>query len=120
MTISDNDITKIILRSGFINDLTESNSCPEIIFSAPDIPADILNQLLQDDYVSLKSSYGNPSWGEPIQYDLLQIETGTGSRSLEIFNRAILLFTQNSEETRRAHRVVYAVEKHMPHRQGKS
>lgn len=55
MTISDSDITKIILRSGFINDLTERNSCPEIILSAPDIPADILKQLLQDDYVSLKS-----------------------------------------------------------------
>ena len=116
MKISDSAITKIMFRSGFINDLTESDSCQEIIFSAPDIPPDILKQLLQDDYASLKSSYGDPSWGEPIQYDLLKIETLTGTKTLEIFNRAILLFSQNSEETRRAHRVVHAVEKHMPHR----
>ncbi len=60
MTPSDSDIQKIILRSGFINDLTESESGQEIIFSTPDIPTDILKQLPQDDYASPKNSYGDP------------------------------------------------------------
>jgi hypothetical protein len=116
MSTDDIDINMITLRSGFVDDLRKTDSCPEIMFSAPNIPPDIIKQFQQDDYLSLKSSYGDPSWGEPIQYDRIEIKTTAGTKTLEIFNRAILLFTQNTEETRRAHRVIYAVEKYMPHR----
>ena len=41
--------------------------------NAPKIPADILKQLCGDDYSSLNNTYGDPSWGEPIQYDYLRL-----------------------------------------------
>jgi hypothetical protein len=96
-----------------VEGLKEIDLCPQITFTAPDIPTDILKQLQEDDYISLRETYGDPSWGEPIQYDCLRIRTRSGTKTIQIFNRGILLFIQNTEETRRAHRITYAVEKYM-------
>lgn len=109
----NNEIVRVTFRTGMVDELAETSKCPAVTFSSPGIPTDILKQLHEDDYESLKESYGDPSWGSPIQYDYLEVESSTGVKSLEIFNRAILLFTRNTEETRRAHRIMYSVEKHM-------
>ena len=109
----NNEIVRVTFRTGMVDELVEISKCPTVTFSSPDIPADILKQLCDDNYESLKESYGDPSWGSPIQYDYLEVESSARVKSLEIFNRAILLFTKNTEETRRAHRIMYSVEKHM-------
>jgi len=109
----DNEIVRVTFRTGMVNALAETSKCPTLTFNSPNIPADILKQLREDDYESLKLSYGDPSWGSPIQYDYMEVESSTGVKPLEIFNRAILLLTRNTEETRRAHRIMYSVEKHM-------
>lgn len=72
----------------------------------------MLETLKKEDYRTLKLRYGDPSWGEPIQYDLIIIEDREGTKAIEIFNRAILLMLDNTEETRRAHRVIWSVEKY--------
>ncbi len=51
--------------------------------------------------------------GKPDSYDHLEVETASGVKRIQIINRAILLMIHNTEETRRAHRVVHEVEKHM-------
>ena len=109
----NNEIVRVTFRTGMVGELAETSKCPTVTFSSPDIPADILKQLRGDDYESLKLSYGDPSWGSPIQYDYMEVESSAGVKPLEIFNRAILLFTKNTEETQRAHRIMYSVEKHM-------
>ncbi len=107
------DIVCLTLQSGMVKELDKIDQCPLITFTAPDIPADILKQLKEDDYTSLKEKYGNPIWGDPIQYECLRVQTSSGIKTIEIFNRAILLFIQNTEKTRRAHRIIYALEKYM-------
>ena len=106
-------ISRIKFRSGMVNTLSEISKCPTTTLNAPKIPADILKQLCEDDYSSLNNTYGDPSWGEPIQYDYLEIVSSSGVKTLEIFNRAILLLSNNNDETRRVHRIVYAVEKYL-------
>lgn len=109
----DSEISRITFRSGMVDKISEASRCPAITFTAPEIPSDILKQLQEDDYKSLKIRYGDSSWGKPIQYDYLEIASSSGVKTLEVFNRAILLLSHNSEETRRVHRIVYAMEKYL-------
>jgi hypothetical protein len=53
--------------------------------------------------------YGDPSSGEPIQYDRLVIETDRGTTQIEVFNRAIQLFVLDDERIRRIHRLCETV-----------
>ncbi len=113
MNAKTQDIVCITLQSGMVEELKNINQCPQITFTAPDIPTEILKQFHEDDYTSLKETYGDPSWRDPMQYDCLRIQTSSGIKTIEIFNRAILLFIHNTEETRRGHRIIGVVEKYM-------
>ena len=106
------DIQKITLQSGFLTTIDDKSKCTTLSFEGEAIPQDVIEILTNEDYKTLKLRYGDPSGGEPIQYDLMTIEDEEGTKAIEIFNRAILLMFNNTEETRRAHRVIYAVEKY--------
>ena len=47
----------------------------------------------------------DPEAGDPIQYEELRIEHDQGAVEIVVYNRAILLFTTDSEAVRRIHRV---------------
>jgi hypothetical protein len=55
--------------------------------------------------LSLGGLYGEPSWGEPIQFDRLVIEHSAGITEITVFNRGIHLIIDNTETIRRVHRV---------------
>ncbi len=112
MTTTAYNIRKITLQSGFLATMDDKSKCTTLCFEGDTIPQDVIETLTKEDYKTLKLRYGDPSWGEPIQYDLITIEDEEGTKAIEIFNRAILLMFNNTEETRRAHRVIYAVEKY--------
>ncbi|NWF52627.1 MAG: hypothetical protein HXY47_06035 [Nitrospirae bacterium] len=112
MADSTHSIKKITLQSGMLKTLDDKSKCTTICFEGEAIPKDVLETLAKDNYKSLKLRYGDPSWGDPIQYDLMTIEDEEGTKIIEIFNRVILLMFNNTEEIRRAHRVIYAVEKY--------
>lgn len=112
MATSSYDIRKITLQSGFLATTDDEYKCTTLCFEGEAIPQDVLEILTKEDYKTLKLRYGDPLWGEPIQYDLMTIEDEEGTKTIEIFNRATLLMFNNTEETRRAHRVIYAVEKY--------
>ena len=46
-----------------------------------------------------------PEAGDPIQYDELHIEHDEGDVEIVVYNRAILLFTTDSEAVRRIYQV---------------
>ena len=46
-----------------------------------------------------------PEAGDPIQYDELRIEQDQGDVEIVVYNRAILLFTSDSEAVKRIHQV---------------
>jgi hypothetical protein len=55
--------------------------------------------------VNLGGAYGDPEAGDPIQYDHIRIEHERGAVEITVHNRAILLFTTDSEAIRRIHQV---------------
>jgi len=105
-------VYKVKLITGFLKNKKDKSQCEVISFEGDTIPEDIIEAFKKDDYLTIKSRYGEPAWGTPIQYDHLTIEDDQGPHIIEIYNRAILLFIDNTEETRRAHRIIYAVEKY--------
>ena len=111
-TIEVYNIRKITLQSGFLTTIDDKSKCTILSFEGEAIPKDVLEILTKEDYKTLKLRYGDPLWGEPIQYDLMTIEDEEGTKVIEVFNRAILLMFKNTEETQRVHRVIYAVEKY--------
>ncbi len=60
---------------------------------------------LLEPLLDLGGTYGDPSAGDPIQYDELRIEHDQGLAEIVVYNRAILLFTTDSEAMRRIHQV---------------
>ena len=68
------------------------------------LPEDVF-ALLDHDLLDLGGTYGDPNAGDPIQYDELRIEHEEGDVEIVVYNRAILLFTTDSEPVRRIHEV---------------
>ena len=60
--------------------------------------------LLDAHLLDLGGTYGDPNAADPIQYDELRIEHDQGDVEIGVYNRAILLFTTDSEAVRRIHR----------------
>jgi len=61
--------------------------------------------LLDRHLLDLGCIYGHPEMGDPIQYDELHIEHEEGDVEMIVYNRAILLFTSDSEAVKRIHQV---------------
>ena len=61
--------------------------------------------LLDHHLLDLGGTYGDPNAGDPIQYDELRIEHEEGDVEIVVYNRAILLFTTNSEALKPIHEV---------------
>ena len=57
--------------------------------------------LLQHHLLDLGGTHGDPNAGNPDQYDELRIEHEEGDVQIVVYNRAILLFTTNSEAVKR-------------------
>ena len=72
--------------------------------TTPDLPEDVL-ALLDHHLLDLGGPYGDPNAGDSIQYDELRFEHDQGDVEIVIYNRAILLFTTDSETVRRIHEV---------------
>src|SRR2546428_351301 len=58
--------------------------------------------------LDLGGTYGDPSAGDPIQYDELRIEHDQREVEIVVYDRAILLFTDDCEAVRRIHQVCAA------------
>jgi hypothetical protein len=71
---STHNIQRITLQSGLLTRLDDKSKCITICFEGEAIPKDVLETLERENYKTLKLRYGDPSWGEPIQYDLMTIE----------------------------------------------
>src|SRR2546426_2421092 len=69
---------------------------PAITIEPADLPDDVL-ALLDHHLLDLGGTYGDPDAGDPIQYDELRIEHDQGEVEIVVYNRAILLFTADSE-----------------------
>jgi len=73
---------------------------PAITIEAADLPDDVL-ALLDQHLLDLAGTSSDPNAADPIQYDELRIEHDQGDVEIVVYNRAVLLFTTDSEAVRR-------------------
>ena len=78
-----------------------------------DIPASVRASLEKNRLWELAGSYGDPSVGEPIEYDHLVLETDEGEIVLEVYNRGLMLFLTDDEELRRINRFLCSIIDHV-------
>jgi hypothetical protein len=79
-------------------------------WAAPGIPQEILDTIEREALDELEGTWGDSTAANPIQVDIIEVETDNDIVVLEIFNRAILLLEPESEEVARLHRVCCTLE----------
>jgi hypothetical protein len=95
-----------------IRSLARKSSVPLVAFEAPTIPPEVLAVCDANRITELKGTFGDPMLGAPIQYDYLTISGGSNRTSIELFNRAIVLFMSDDEDVKRIHRVMSLIQRH--------
>lgn len=112
VTRADSKISRVRYRHGMLASLGDRDSCGEVVFEAPDISASIVSAIAANRILELPGTYGDPEMGTPIEYDEVTIDYEDGSITIEFFNRAISLFTSDSEVVRRIHRALCVIDDH--------
>ena len=105
--IQNMEITKIEYTHG----MTESSDHLEVIddrrsmvLDQLSIPEPLIDTMLEEDILVLCGIYGNPKLGNPIEIDILNIETRFGLVEIRVFNRGITMLLMNDEIMGRLHR----------------
>ena len=106
-------VTRVCYTRGFVTklpDLRSGHGVRVTEWEAPEIPQTVLDSIEREAVDALEGEWGNPKIGDPIQVDVIDLETDTDVVSILVFNRAIALVNADSEEMRRIHRVCGALE----------
>lgn len=99
----------VTYQHGIVRRIQDAKGAPSVHLSGSGIPASVRDAIARERARELGGVYGDPSWGEPIQYDRLVIETDRGTTQIEVFNRAIQLFVLDDERIRSIHRLCETV-----------
>lgn len=81
-----------------------SRASLHVIFEASEIPDEVRRSFMQERIYELRGDFGMTGVGEPQQVDFLQVSVEGETWQTRVFNRAITLFADDDEETRRLHR----------------
>ena len=105
--IQNIEITKI----KYIHGMTESTDHlaaidvrRSIILDQFSIPKSLFETMLEERILELSGTYGNPKLGDPIEVDILSIDTRSGNVEIRAFNRGITMLSMNNEIMGRLHR----------------
>jgi hypothetical protein len=105
-------LTRVCYTRGFVTKLSELRSGHGVRvteWEAPQIPQPVLDSIEREAVDALEGEWGDPKAGDPIQVDLLDLETDTDVVSIEVFNRAISL-GHADEDMRRIDRLCGVLE----------
>lgn len=106
-------LTRVCYTRGFVSTLSDLRSGRGVQvteWKAPQIPQAVLDSIEREIVAALEGKWGAPKAGDPMQVDVIDLETDTDVVSIEVFNRAITLVHDDSEEVRRIHRVCAVLE----------
>jgi hypothetical protein len=112
-------ITYVTYSRGFVKRLSDLETGRDLRvteWEAPDIPQSVLDSIASEQIDALEGEWGEPDASDPIQVDLIDLEFTNDVISIEVFNRAMYLVREDSDEMRRIHRVCGALEAATPDR----
>jgi hypothetical protein len=116
------NIAKISFRSGLIDTIEQKSACKEYTLRGEEIPVEIRQIFNSDKVWQLCGKWGNPEWGEPIQYQWALVELDNGKLyEFEVYNLAIMMYQSEDEKVKRLFRFIVRVERCIKrHEQGKA
>ncbi len=100
-------IKKISYRGGMLSDNATPSSLPWRVWEGDTLTSAIYQLIEQEGLHDLGGTYGDPSWGDPVQYDELYITTADGAEVRIIcYNRALGLIFASTPALMAIHRVI--------------
>ena len=104
-------ISRIIYRHGFLDDIEDEAGLEIMVLTGPAITKDIVRLVHDNELQGANGMYGDPTIGDPLQIDQLDIEHPGEPTRITLYNRAIMLFTTNEKFYVQVHRVCCAIDK---------
>jgi hypothetical protein len=94
-------VDHINYRHGMIKNLSERNNLKFTRLTARDIPDEVLLLIKKNDLLSLNGQFGMKEGGDPTEYEELEIKSGDKTTNVEIFNKGMSMFLQETPELKR-------------------
>jgi hypothetical protein len=98
----------------------QARGLPFAAWSGERIPEMVREAVRRERLDELDGTYGHPDVGDPIQYDQLRLTLRDRLVEIEVFNRAIFLFSTEDETLKRIHRVLCQLEDLMHRTSGRA
>jgi len=95
-------------NTGMPGDLTIAVSVGESLMTHR-----IVDSYKNEQITDLDGDHGDPEAGDPVEVDVLKLETADTFLSITVFNRGIALLFGDNEEIRRLHRFFCVIEKEL-------
>ncbi|HEX2948396.1 MAG TPA: hypothetical protein VHV83_02310 [Armatimonadota bacterium] len=100
-------INKICYRGGMLPDNAAPSSLPWRVWDGETLTLAICQLIEQEGLLELSGTYGDPSWGDPVQYDELVITSADGTEVRIIcYNRALGLIFASTSALMAIHRAI--------------
>lgn len=104
------DIERVEYRGGMLEDGRTPYNLPVTSWKGSKIPSELLKQIREDDILNCGGTHGDPSVGDPIQYDCLTIYLTDDTVKVEFYNRAISILCSNDEQLKKIFHVMSTLE----------
>lgn len=95
---------------GKLSDLRAGRGVRVTEWNAPHIPPAVLDSIVREGVAVFAGEWGDPKAGDPIQVDIIDIESERDVVTIQVFNRAISLIHDSTTELRRILRVCGVLE----------
>ncbi len=104
-------IHRVTYRRGMLSDPENLSGLKSTVLEGPALSREIIVSIYDNELLWASDNYGDPLVGDPLQYDELIIEHAGGTTKIDLYNRAIMLFTTEEELYKQVHCVCCAIDK---------
>ncbi|HEY0874610.1 MAG TPA: SEC-C metal-binding domain-containing protein [Vicinamibacterales bacterium] len=94
-----------------MKEIEQGDGLHVIEWVAPAIPSSLLELFADEEIEALDGPWGDETVANPIQFDLIEVDTPRDGLVIEVFNRAVLLLHDNTELTRSIHRICVGLDR---------
>ncbi len=98
-------IDRIVYRHGFTDDIETEEGLEEIVLEGTAVTEEIARAIHDNELLGASGFYGDPTVGDPLEVDSLEILHDGARTMITVYNRAIMLLASNVEFFTQVHRV---------------
>ena len=98
-------IDRVVYRHGLTDDIETEEGLEEIVLEGPAVTEDIVRSIHDNELLGTSGFYGDPTVGDPLQVDHLEISHDGACTKITVYNRGIMLFGTDEPYFVQVHRV---------------